>query len=566
MRLGSAGARRRLMLIALLGVGVPVLVLAAFGAYQTRHLGRYLSDTSSDYGAYAASLGAQTLSQELERRVSASAADIRLATLWGGASQRLLNLMNTGDPLLRDPCLVPDTEVIRAGETASATAEGKPAGTPLPPDTPVAARAFRSPDGALTGEVTAPARVWRAVLGTVYDTMYVVPIGPAQRPFVLVPLLGFQGRVVAVAGWRLDDAALDQRFFRGLFTVRVFGDPRVYRADRMAGALSLAVYDESGRERFRMGQPAGDFVYAESRVGPALPGWRVAVGPSAGSPYLWMRRFVVAAYLLMLFLVALCLAALLMALQQASAEIRLAEAKSAFLANVSHELKTPLALIRMAGETLQLGRVRNDEERLRFLQVINRECRRLTFMINHVLDFATIEAGKKEFHFHPTDLGRVVRETVEVFEPQFQAGQFEVRVDVPPDLPPVEADSEAVTRCLMNFIDNAVKYSKDSRFIEVRARVRPPGGDGDAGEARLAVADHGIGLTPHDRERIFDKFFRVEQGLVHDVKGSGLGLSLVRQIAEAHGGRVEVESSLGQGSTFTLVLPARQDRVSTGRS
>jgi two-component system phosphate regulon sensor histidine kinase PhoR len=380
----------------------------------------------------------------------------------------------------------------------------------------------------------------------VYDTMYVVPVGPARRPLVLVPLLGFQGRVVAVAGWRLDDAALDGRFFRGLFTVRVFGDPRVYRADRMAGALSLAVYDEAGRERFRMGRPAGDFVYAESRVGPAMPGWRVAVGPSAGSPYLWMRRFVVAAYLLMLFLVGLCLAALLMALQQASAEIRLAEAKSAFLANVSHELKTPLALIRMAGETLQLGRVRNDEERLRFLQVI--------------------EAGKKEFHFHPTDLGRVVRETVEVFEPQFQAGQFEVRVDVPPDLPPVEADSEAVTRCLVNFIDNAVKYSKDQRFIEVRARVRPPGGDGDAGEARLAVADHGIGLTPHDRERIFDKFFRVEQGLVHDVKGSGLGLSLVRQIAEAHGGRVEVESSLGQGSTFTLVLPARQDRVSTGRS
>jgi two-component system phosphate regulon sensor histidine kinase PhoR len=139
-------------------------------------------------------------------------------------------------------------------------------------------------------------------------------------------------------------------------------------------------------------------------------------------------------------------------------------------------------------------------------------------------------------------------------------------VDVPPDLPPIEADSEAVTRCLMNFIDNAVKYSRDSRFIEVRARVRPPGGDGDAGEARLAVADHGIGLTPHDRERIFDKFYRVETGMVHDVKGSGLGLSLVRQIAEAHGGRVEVESSLGQGSTFTLVLPARQERGSTGRS
>jgi signal transduction histidine kinase len=203
---------------------------------------------------------------------------------------------------------------------------------------------------------------------------------------------------------------------------------------------------------------------------------------------------------------------------------------------------------------------------MRFLQVISRESRRLTHMINQVLDFARIEAGRREFRFHPTDLGKLVRDTMEVFEPQFRERGFQVRVDVPPDLPMVEADAEGVTRCLMNFVDNAVKYSRDRRFIEVRARVRPPGENGDHGEARLAVTDHGIGLSAHDRNRIFEKFFRVEQGLVHDVKGSGLGLSLVRHIAEAHGGRVEVESSPGQGSTFTLVIPARQDGASRGRS
>jgi two-component system phosphate regulon sensor histidine kinase PhoR len=136
-----------------------------------------------------------------------------------------------------------------------------------------------------------------------------------------------------------------------------------------------------------------------------------------------------------------------------------------------------------------------------------------------------------------------------------------VRADVPETTPPIEADSEAVTQCLMNFLDNAVKYSKDRRSIEVRVRVVPPGTDGDLGEARIQVTDQGVGIGTRDRERIFDKFFRVEQGMVHDVKGSGLGLSLVRHIAEAHGGRVEVDSTPGQGSTFALILPARQPRA-----
>lgn len=554
MVLPLAGARRRLMVFALIGVGIPLLVLAAFGAYQTRHLGRFLSETSSDYGAYAASLVAKTLSDEAQRRVSDAAADARLATIWGGASDRLLNLLHTGDPLLHDPFLVPDESIVRA-------AEGGPDSGRTREDPPVAASAFREPGDSLSARVVAPRSAWQAVLGTVYDTVYVVPAGPGhERSIVLVPLLGFQGRAVAVAGWSLDLGALDSAFFERLVTRQVFGDPRVYRADRMARSLSFVIRDDAGHERYRTRAAAGGIVWAESPVGPMLPGWRVSVGPSAGSPYLWARRFVYAAYLLMVFLVTLCLIALWMSLRQASEEIRLAEAKSAFLANVSHELKTPLALIRLAGETLEMGRVRTEEERMRFLAVIGRECRRLTHMINHVLDFAKIEAGKREFRFAPTDLGKVVRETLEVFEPQLQDRSFEVRVDVPPDLPPVEADAEAVTRCLMNLIDNAVKYSRDRRYLEVRARVQPPGADGDRGEARLTVSDRGIGIPFRDRERIFEKFARVEQGLVHDVKGSGLGLSLVRHIAEAHGGRVEVDSAPGQGSTFTLVLPARQDR------
>ena len=543
----ATARRRRLILITLVGVGLPLLALAGFAAYQTRHLARFLSDASSDYGGYAATLTAKTLAFEVQRRVVEASADARLATSFAGASPDLLNLMQTGDPLLAHPFLVRDEEILRVAE--------EPSGAD---NQIVAVSGFGLPHDSLSIRVTAPRSVWRALVGAVYDTIYVVPPRRGERPLVIVPLIGFQGRIVAAAGWELHTEALSRTYLARLLNARVFGDPRVYHAERISKALALSVYDDQDGEVYRSRPGTSGILYAEAPVGALLPGWRVSVGPAAGSPYVWARAFVVAAYLLLALLVLLSLAALWAALRQASEEIQLAEAKTAFLANVSHELKTPLALIRMAGETLELGRVRSDEERQRFLHVIGRECRRLTHMINHVLDFAKIEAGRKEFRFQRTDLKRVVQETLEVFQPQFEEGKFEVLVDVPDTLPAIEADPEAVTQCLMNLLDNAVKYSKDQRSIEVKVRVTPPGTDGNLGEARIQVADHGVGISARDRERIFDKFFRVEQGMVHDVKGSGLGLSLVRHIAEAHGGRIEVESTPGQGSKFVLVLPARQ--------
>jgi signal transduction histidine kinase len=543
----ATARRRRLILITLVGVGLPLLALAAFAAYQTRHLARFLADASSDYGGYAATLTSKTLAFEVQRRVVEASADARLATSFAGASPDLLNLMQTGDPLLARPFLVRDEEILRVAE------EQKGPGNEV-----VAVSGFGLPRDSLSIRVTAPRSIWRGLVGAVYDTIYVVPPRSGERPLVIVPLIGFQGRIVAAAGWELHTEALSRTYLERLLNARVFGDPRVYHADRMSKALALSVYDAQGQEVYRSRPGTSGILYAEAPVGSLLPGWRVSVGPAAGSPYVWARAFVVAAYLLLALLVLLSLAALWAALRQASEEIQLAEAKTGFLANVSHELKTPLALIRMAGETLELGRVRNEEERQRFLHVIGRECRRLTHMINHVLDFAKIEAGKKEFRFQRTDLRQVVNETLEVFQPQFEQGNFEVAVDVPDTLTAIEADPEAVTQCLMNLLDNAVKYSKDQRSIEVKVRVTPPGTDGNLGEARIQVADHGIGISTRDRERIFDKFFRVEHGMVHDVKGSGLGLSLVRHIAEAHGGRVEVESTPGQGSKFVLVLPARQ--------
>jgi signal transduction histidine kinase len=556
-------AQRRLTLIALIGVGLPVIFLAGFGAYQTRHVQSFLSETTSEYGGYATGLVAQSLSSQISTRVGAVSEYARMAASWGGSSGRYLQLLASQDPLLTDPFLIPDSELLRAaeGETIVDVETPTPTGGEWSE-----AYALAGAVGNQTIAVHAPIGMWRDVIGTVYDTVFVVPATMDERPLALAPLIGFGGRVVGVAGWHMNPDVLNKEYFKNLVETEVFEEPRTYGADQMSQGLSIAIIDDRGETIYRSRKPSTKHAWAESMVGPILPGWRVAVGPSKESTYVSVQQLVMIQYVALFFLVVASLAALWFSTRQAGEEIQLAESKTSFLANVSHELKTPLALIRLAGETMELGRVRSEEERQKFLQIITRECRRLTHMINNVLNFAKIEAGRKEFHFHTTDLRRVVHETLETFERQFEEKGFEVHVDVPGDVAPIEADSEAVTQCLVNLIDNAMKYSDEQRYVAVRVRVDEPEADGDRGKATISVTDHGMGINPHEKKRIFDKFTRAESGLVHNVRGSGLGLSLVRHIVQAHEGRIELQSTPGRGSTFTLVLPVRQDSRVRGRT
>jgi two-component system phosphate regulon sensor histidine kinase PhoR len=152
------------------------------------------------------------------------------------------------------------------------------------------------------------------------------------------------------------------------------------------------------------------------------------------------------------------------------------------------------------------------------------------------------------FHFEAVDLPAVVRETVDDFRPRLEQQGFRIELDLPEGLPPVRGDAVMLQHCVFNLLDNALKYSRTRREVRVSVEARD-------GAVAASVTDRGIGIAPEDQKRIFEKFVRVETGLVHDVKGAGLGLSLVQQIVRAHGGRVEVESSPGEGSTFTVVLP-----------
>lgn len=231
-----------------------------------------------------------------------------------------------------------------------------------------------------------------------------------------------------------------------------------------------------------------------------------------------------------------------------SREMNLARLKSDFVANVSHELRTPLALIRLYAETLELGRLTAKEKYQEYFRIIREESERLTALINNILDFSRIEAGRKEYEFKETNLADLVRSTLDSYRFQIEQNGFAFEENISADIPPVIVDREAIARSLLNLVNNALKYSKDQKYIGVslyRANSR----------VNLEVQDRGIGIPPNEQEKIFEKFYRCGDPLVHNIKGSGLGLSLVRHIARAHGGDVLVESTPEKGSKFTIALP-----------
>ena len=237
-----------------------------------------------------------------------------------------------------------------------------------------------------------------------------------------------------------------------------------------------------------------------------------------------------------------------MAYRNISREMNLARLKSDFVANVSHELRTPLALIRLYAETLELGRLTSQEKYQEYFRIIREESERLSALINNILDFSRIEAGRKEYDFKQTDLAELVRNTLESYRFQIEQNGFAFEENIASDIPPVNVDREAIARSLLNLVNNALKYSKDQKFIGV-SLYRSNGG------VKLEVRDRGIGIAPAEQDKIFEKFYRCGDPLVHNTKGSGLGLSLVKHIAQAHGGNVFVESTPERGSKFTIALP-----------
>jgi signal transduction histidine kinase len=234
-------------------------------------------------------------------------------------------------------------------------------------------------------------------------------------------------------------------------------------------------------------------------------------------------------------------------------ELALAKLKSDFVSNVSHELRTPLALIRLYAETLELGRI-SPEKHQEYYEIIRKESERLSALINNILDFSRIEAGKKEYNFRETDVADLVRNTLESYRYEIEQNGFHFEQKIDNNLPQLQVDREAIARSLLNLVNNAVKYSATEKYLAVRVYRQN-------GSVRLEVVDHGIGIPAKEHPKIFEKFYRVGDPLVHNSKGSGLGLSLVRHIVHAHGGEVAVESVPGQGSKFIISLPVNNSAI-----
>lgn len=232
-------------------------------------------------------------------------------------------------------------------------------------------------------------------------------------------------------------------------------------------------------------------------------------------------------------------------------EMKLTKLKSDFVANVSHELRTPLSLISMFSESLMLGRVKSDEKRNEYYRIIHGETDRLSGMVNKILSFSKMEAGKKTYTFAELSLTHHLSRIYNSYEYHLEQKGFTSELILPEDEVIVSGDEHALEEVIINLLDNAIKYSTDKKFVSVVLKT-------DESKALLSVTDRGIGISKEDQKRVFEKFFRAGSSEVHTTKGTGLGLSIVRQIVEAHKGEITVLSEQGKGSTFTVILPLIQ--------
>ncbi|CAN5145379.1 hypothetical protein BH09MYX1_BH09MYX1_07400 [soil metagenome] len=337
--------------------------------------------------------------------------------------------------------------------------------------------------------------------------------------------------------------------------------PALYpEANAASGASRVNVVDEDGRIIFGPPLNSGEFTVGVS-FPTTLYNWRLQVAPTKSAE---LRSGVQSRKTLEITLVSLsCIViiagviAILLAVQR---ERKMNALKSEFVANVSHELKTPLALVRMFAEMLQSGRVSSDEKRREYLDIIVNESERLSSLIENVLDFARVERGRDAYEFADGDVSEPVRKAVQAVKIRAERESVTLEYRQDDDLPLVRNDERAVELLVMNLVDNAIKYASSGKVVRVSV-VR------EADEVVLRVSDDGPGIRKAERERIFERFVRGTTARTDftdgsgkvPIRGSGIGLALVKHIAEAHGGTVSVDGDQGKGgkgSTFVVRLPA----------
>lgn len=393
----------------------------------------------------------------------------------------------------------------------------------------------------------AAAANWMAMIMTKSTPKSLRPTVDERDPknrIIVRPIVNDQSQVVGVAGMFLDD----QVFLNDYLTPTIAELAPGWFPDEYRDVI-VTVLDHQDKLVFANQQYEGKAFEVGWQFQFIFTDWFLGIRMRHMTEEEWSRRYFLTNLAFSALTALVLIGGIVLALRTASRAMKLSQMKADFVSNVSHELRTPLASIRVFGEFLKLGRVKGEIKVREYGEYIETESRRLTQLINNILDFSKIESGQKTYQFEQADVEQVVNETLKTFEIVLDQHGFTVNLDkTQQSLPPVVIDQEAIAQAFINLLDNAVKYSGEASEINVTLGQQN-------GFVTIAVRDFGIGIASEEREKVFEKFYRVGNVLVHDVKGSGLGLSIVKHIIEAHQGKVTVESELGKGSTFVLHLP-----------
>jgi signal transduction histidine kinase/tetratricopeptide (TPR) repeat protein len=364
---------------------------------------------------------------------------------------------------------------------------------------------------------------------TINDTPYV--IASVSFPF------GKEADFLGLVGANTDQKYLTDHVLKKIIQNQRFSETTKIVVTDLAGRPILGKKDES------TGSPTITEFFENN-----FPPWKIEFFRSSTSGFagINLRKSFYFWTIVMLLIVLTFGAALIT--RTIAHEMEVLKIKSDFVSSVSHEFKTPLTSIRTLIERLQDGKVKEKSKMKQYFSVIAQDTDKLARMVGNILNFSKIEEGKREYDFVEADLTQLVSHQVLEFQKDELLKDFSFQTFIQEDIPPMLVDREALSQVFNNLLDNAVKFSSINKEVQIHLRK-------DRDNVIIEVADEGIGIRPDDLDKIFDKFYQGKNAIKQTVKGTGLGLTLVKHTVEAHGGRVSVKSKVGEGSTFSLVFP-----------
>src|SRR5689334_14632818 len=443
---------QRIIVILGLGVALPALVLAALGIFLTLRISDAVESQSLRYDHYMAQQVVEGFEQELLAHLREAVAGAEIQTRNGAGRSAIVTALAQGTREFRSPDYVPLSEL---SDYLLLVVESQPL---------------------VYGQETR---------------------GPDRSRFSGMMLRDGQGEIVGAGGWWVDPRGFLQDHLQGVMEERLASNTRIYGGIESSRNLSVAVIGPDGIALAKVREPSGNSEFGTALMEGPFEGYAVRVAPTGNAPVSWARRFVLIEVAFISLMGLVIIGATLFGLRYTVRQLELARIKSSFVSNVSHELKTPISLIRLAVETLEMHRVTSPEQSEKFVRLIGRETQRLNQLVDNILDFARLEAGQRVFKFVDVDLTEVVRETLDSYRLRLEDQGFTLTVDMPDHLPLVRGESNALAQCLLNLLDNAIKYSRTRKEIRVSAAA-------GNGEVSISVSDRGIGISPRDQRRVFE--------------------------------------------------------------